>query len=86
MKGAIEIAALSASQFSEYSELCGAVLARAHAQSPEAAVVAGYLGNSPRFDEAISAWAQCCADQVERDYAELERAVRSGRLPAEIGL
>jgi uncharacterized protein (DUF2252 family) len=86
MKGSIELTALSASQFSEYSALCGAVLARAHAQSPEAAVLAGYLGNSARFDDALAAWAQCCADQVERDYSALERAVRSGRLPAETGL
>jgi Uncharacterized protein conserved in bacteria (DUF2252) len=59
--------------------------ATAHSE-PRAAVVAGYFGNSPRFDNAIAAWAQCDADQVERDHAELERAVRSGRLRAEFGL
>jgi hypothetical protein len=85
MKGSVDLAAPSAEQFASYSQLCGAVLARAHAQSPAAAAVAGYLGSSPRFDEAIPTWARPYADQVERDFAALEQAVRAGRLPAEAG-
>jgi hypothetical protein len=66
--------------------LCGSVLARGHAQSPDAGLVSGYLGRSGRFDEAVVAWAHRYADQIERDYAALETAVRLGRLPAEAGV
>jgi uncharacterized protein (DUF2252 family) len=83
MKGSIDIAALTLVQFDTYAELCGAVLARGHAQSGEAATIAGYLGASPRFDETVTAWATAYADHVERDYEALQRAVSSGRLPAE---
>jgi hypothetical protein len=38
------------------------------------------------FEEAIATWAHSYADQIERDYAELQRAVRKGRLPAEAGV
>jgi uncharacterized protein (DUF2252 family) len=86
MKGSVELEALTATQFAEYARLCGAVLARAHAQSRDAGMVAGYVGTGPRFDEAITEWAQHYADQVERDYEALGRAVRDGRLPCEDGV
>jgi uncharacterized protein (DUF2252 family) len=86
MKGSIELAALAPSQFNQYGALCGAVLARAHAQSPGAAVVLGYIGSSLGFDEAVTTWSRRYADQVERDYAALESAVKEGRLPAETGV
>jgi len=85
MKGSVELEALTPSEFADYSRLCGGVLARAHSQSPDAAVVRGYLGESPRFDDAVTAWARGYADQNERDYAALQQAVRSGRLAAEEG-
>jgi uncharacterized protein (DUF2252 family) len=86
MKGSVELEALSPSQFGDYSRLCGAVLARAHVQSPDGGMIRGYLGSSPRFDEAITAWAHAYADQVERDFAALEQAVRHGHLPCEAGV
>src|SRR5262249_25106878 len=39
MKGAIDLGELSPTQLAEYARLCGGVLARAHAQSSDAAVV-----------------------------------------------
>src|SRR5262249_31130350 len=38
----------------QYAELCGWVLARAHARSGEPAKISGYLGKSHIFDEAIA--------------------------------
>jgi uncharacterized protein (DUF2252 family) len=86
MKGSVDLQDLTPAQFISYSELCGAVLARGHAQSRDAIVVSAYLGRSGRFDEALATWAQSYADQVERDYAELRGAVKRGRLPAEEGV
>jgi uncharacterized protein (DUF2252 family) len=85
MKGSIELSLLPTTQFVGYSRLCGALLARAHAQSPGAAVVSGYLGSSDAFDEALARWSRRYADQVEADFAAVERAVAEGRLPAERG-
>jgi hypothetical protein len=86
MKGSFELDGLAAPEFTAYVGLCGAVLARGHAQSPGAAAVAAYLGNSVRFDEAMADWANACADQNERDHAALEAAVKADRLPAERGV
>ena len=40
--------------------------------------------NKGLHDEAIADFAESYADQNEEDYAAFERAVRKGRLPAEI--
>jgi hypothetical protein len=37
-----------------YAEACGWALARAHARSGDAAVLAGYMGKGGTFDEAIA--------------------------------
>src|SRR5262249_43920844 len=44
MKGSIDLTTLTPSQFDGYCELCGGVLARAHAQSTDAGAVRGYIG------------------------------------------
>lgn len=63
-----------------YAELCGHVLARAHARSGDAIAIASYIGNSTRFDDAIASYALEYADQVQRDFAEFQRALEDGRL------
>ncbi|MDN4486756.1 DUF2252 domain-containing protein [Demequina sp. SYSU T00039] len=82
MKGAVDLDRLTPSLLVEYTRLCAAVLARAHAQSPDGARILGYLGRSDRFDDAVARWARDYADQAERDHAALAAAVRSGRLAA----
>ncbi|MDF0532210.1 DUF2252 domain-containing protein [Tsukamurella sp. 8F] len=80
MKGSVATEELGPSLFEKYCEVCARLLARAHSQSPRAAVAAGYLGKGTRFDEAIGAFAVAYADQNERDYEATQAAVRSGRL------
>lgn len=65
-----------------YADLCGRILARAHARSSEPAAIRGYLGRSARFDEAVAGFAIAYADQSERDHEALVRAVRLGKLEA----
>lgn len=67
-----------------FADACGWTLARAHARSGEPALIAGYLGESDSVDKAIEEFAIAYADQSERDYEALVKAVRAGRLEAEI--
>jgi uncharacterized protein (DUF2252 family) len=64
----------------DYGEWCGWALARAHAKSGDAATISGYLGNSSRFDDAVSSFAVAYADQNDRDYEALLKAIRVGKI------
>jgi Uncharacterized protein conserved in bacteria (DUF2252) len=67
-----------------YAMLCGLALARGHDKAGDAAMIAGYLGSSDQFDEAIGDYAVAYADQVERDYKTVVKAIRSGRLKTDV--
>jgi sugar/nucleoside kinase (ribokinase family) len=69
-----------------YGKLCGWTLARAHARSGDRVAIAAYLGNGDSFERAILEFSQAYAEQNERDYKELDAAVKSGRITAETGL
>jgi uncharacterized protein (DUF2252 family) len=86
MKGSFTLTEMNAKETAVYAGLCGGLLARAHSQSPGSAFILGYLGRSAVFDHAISDWAKRYADKTEADHALLQRAVQSGRLPAETGV
>ncbi len=66
----------------ESAEVMGAVLARAHARSGDAAVLSGYMGEETTFDEAIGRFSVLYADQAEKDYEIFSDAVRTGRIDA----
>jgi len=67
-----------------YGELCAWALARAHARSGDAAAIAGYMGSSEAFDDAIGEFAVDYADQNERDYDTLVKAIRKGTIEAQV--
>jgi len=69
-----------------YARACGWTLARAHARSGDRIAIAAYLGKSAVFDRALADYATAYADQNDKDYSELQRAVKSGRLTAEEGV
>jgi uncharacterized protein (DUF2252 family) len=83
MKGSANLLTMNGTDLIDYAELCGWVLARAHARSGDAAVIAGYLGKSEAFDDAVASFAVRYADQTEQDYEALQAAVRRGRIVAE---
>ena len=60
-----------------YAALCGRTLARAHARSGDAAVLAGYMGKSEVMDEAMGSFAMSYAVQTTRDHARLVEALKS---------
>ena len=51
----------------EYGKLCAWALARAHARSGDAAMIAGYMGSNTTFDDAICELAVEYADRNLRD-------------------
>jgi uncharacterized protein (DUF2252 family) len=83
MKLAANLATFTPELLIAYGRLCGETLARAHAKAGDAAVIAGYLGTSETFDEAMRDYALAYADQAEQDYETFQRAVRAGRFPVE---
>jgi len=85
-KGSADIESMVPSGMTAYSRICGATLARAHARSGDRIAIASYLGKSDGFDRAIADFAVSYADQNERDYEAVVRAVKSGRLEAQTGL
>jgi hypothetical protein len=71
MKGSIPIEWLSGPSFNFYAWACGALLARAHARSADAAAIAGYCGKSAVLGDAFALWAEAYGDQTVLDHAAL---------------
>jgi uncharacterized protein (DUF2252 family) len=69
-----------------YGEVCGFLLARAHARSGDRIAIASYLGKGDTFDRALAEFAVGYADQNERDYATLKQAADDGRIKVQEGL
>ena len=64
----------------DYCGLCGWALALAHAKSSDAAMLAGYVGNSESLDDALIKFAHAYAEQTDRDYDKLAAAAKQGRI------
>ncbi|NNC15017.1 DUF2252 domain-containing protein [Corallococcus exiguus] len=71
MKGSLDAEKMEGPVFQDYADACGATLARAHARTGDAALIAGYLGGNDHFDEAIAEFACAYSDQVDSDYGHL---------------
>jgi uncharacterized protein (DUF2252 family) len=82
MKGDLDIPAMKPRQLERYAALCGWALARAHARTGRAPMIAGYLGDSDRFERAIERFSLAYADQNEDDHHRVARAVAEGTLPS----
>ncbi len=81
LKGAVPLEQLRGRTFPRYVRACGAVLARAHAKSGDAALIGGYWGRSSVMEDALVRFARLYAEQVEQDHARLVRAVAQGQVP-----
>ena len=82
MKTSAIIEDFDAADLRAYGRVCGWALARAHARSGDPAMIAGYLGSSEVFDDAMRDFAVAYADQAQRDHRAFVRAVRQGRVEA----
>ncbi|WP_279600195.1 DUF2252 domain-containing protein [Methylobacterium sp. J-077] len=84
MKGEIPVARMVGQSLSFFTHAYGALLAKAHARTGDAAAIAGYCGHDGRADlrEALADWAHAYGDQNEADYQAFRTAIASGRLHA----
>ncbi|MEO8755058.1 MAG: DUF2252 domain-containing protein, partial [Casimicrobiaceae bacterium] len=80
IKPLVEI--FDAEAMAQYAGMCGWSLAHAHARSGDAALISGYLGNGDVFDKAVAAFGDAYADQSEKDYGALKKAVADGAIEA----
>jgi uncharacterized protein (DUF2252 family) len=83
MKGAITVAGIDAPALTDYAGTCGLLLAKGHARTSGASMIAGYLGGSDKIGRAMSQFARAYADQTERDHQALVTSVARGVLPCD---
>ncbi len=82
MKGGVELDPdkVNVQYLPQFGSLCAWALALAHARSGDAAMIAGYAGNSDELDEAMVHFGFAYADQNEKDFRALESAARKGKI------
>ena len=85
MKGTIPLDALDPSALTDYAGIVGHLLAKGHARTSGASMIAGYAGSSDKLDKALCHFAQAYADQTEADHQALVKAVARGVMPVEYG-
>ena len=81
MKGTVPLDSLTATALTDYAGIVGHLLAKGHARTSGASMIAGYLGGGGKAAKAFSRFARLYADQTEADHAALVAAARSGRVP-----
>jgi uncharacterized protein (DUF2252 family) len=81
-KASINIQQLNEPLLVAYGRVCAWTLARAHARSGSSAEIAGYLGKSTRFEDAMTEFGHRYLKRNEKDYEALKKAVRQGRVVA----
>lgn len=85
MKGTIPLDAIDAAALTDYAGIVSHLLAKGHARTSGASMIAGYAGAIDKLDQALARFARAYADQTEADHAALVQAVRRGVLPAAEG-
>jgi uncharacterized protein (DUF2252 family) len=81
-KAGIEEEDLQGKGLLEYAELCGELLSKGHARSGDSCAISGYLGNNDNFGQAMATFGVNYADQTVKDWEELKKAIRAGKIHA----
>ena len=81
MKGTIPLDAIDSAALADYAGIVGHLLAKGHARTSGASMIAGYVGGSDKVERAMCRFARAYADQTEADHEHLLKAVRRGDLP-----
>jgi uncharacterized protein (DUF2252 family) len=79
-KTSANVDTMNAAHLADFAQHCGAALARAHAKTGDAAAISGYIGRGATLDSAVTRFAAAYADQTERDYEQLQKAAKAGRI------
>ncbi len=85
MKGTVPLDSMDSRALADYAGIVGHLLAKGHARTSGASMIAGYVGKNTNLDRAMGDFARAYADQTERDHARLVKAARDGRIPVAEG-
>jgi uncharacterized protein (DUF2252 family) len=85
MKGTVPLNDLDAAGLTDYARVVGLLLAKGHARTSGASMIAGYLGTDDQAAAALAVFARAYADQTEADHATMVAAVKRGELPVSEG-
>ena len=85
MKGTIPLDAMDTAALTDYAGIVGHLLAKGHARTSGASMIAGYFGRGDNIEQAMCRFAAAYANQTEVDHAAFVAAARAGRLPIEEG-
>ena len=86
MKGTVALDSIDGAALADYAGIVGHLLAKGHARTSGASMIAGYAGQSDKLDVALARFARLYADQTEADHQALVRAADRGIIPIERGL
>jgi uncharacterized protein (DUF2252 family) len=86
MKGTIPLDAIDAAALTDYAGIVGHLLAKGHARTSGASMIAGYFGKSDNIEHAMCRFAAAYANQTEIDHAAFVAAARAGKLPIADGV
>lgn len=80
-KASFDVEKSTKGRLHNYASVCGHIMARGHARTGDPEAIAAYLGESAKFDRAITAFAERYANQVLVDYGQFREAIADGRIP-----
>ncbi len=86
MKGTVALDAIDAAALADYAGVVGHLLAKGHARTSGASMIAGYAGPGDNLERALCRFARAYADQTEADHEALVKAVERGVMPVEHGV
>ena len=86
MKGTVALDSIDGAALADYAGIVGHLLAKGHARTSGASMIAGYVGKSDKLDTALARFARLYADQTEADHQALVTAAERGLVPIERGL
>lgn len=78
-KGAINLEDLAGGGLESFAQVCGELLARGHARAGDPLAISGYIGSGSSLAEALAEFGAGYADQTEKDWQDLKKALRAPR-------
>ncbi len=86
MKGSVALDSIDSAALADYAGIVGHLLAKGHARTSGASMIAGYMGKGDKVDGALARFARLYADQTEADHHALVQAAARGLIPVEHGV
>lgn len=79
-KGSLDIENMKGKGLSSLAQVAGELLARGHARSGDALALTGYFDSGERLQKSIVKFARAYAQQVHRDFAAFQAAIKAKKI------